>query len=121
MAAPPEASEDDDEYPLRAGEHGWLNLVEVVTLPSQVSKRLQELAPGYRLDHSRTAGLIYWLNHCTCGAKLGDHFLHSEPDGPFFGEETQGLEIWVVTEPIAIESSYSEGPLGSWIGDQITS
>lgn len=115
IAAPPEAVVEDDEYPLAAGEHGWLGLSELGDLPVRVLARLEQLAPGFRADDSVTAGFSYLMNHCRCGARLGDFYLHNKPDGPFFGERTEGLKAWVIVEPLTVDASFSEGPLDEWL------
>lgn len=46
---------------------------------------LAKHCPSYCLDYSKTVDGHYFMNHCSfCGAKLGDFFMHSEPDGAFF-------------------------------------
>lgn len=76
----------------------------------------QEFSPAYRLDHSATADSDYVMNHCVkCGAKLGDHFMHNEPDGPFYGDDTNGLDAHIVDQAITVEAAHSEGALGEWL------
>ncbi len=115
LAASPEARVDDEEYSLVSGEHGWLGLSEIEALSAEVLQLLRERAPGYRADDSVTADLRYLMNHCECGAKLGDFFLHGKPDGPFFGLETDGLRAWLIERPLRVEASYSEGALDEWL------
>ena len=115
LAAPPEAQVDDEEYSLVSGEHGWLGLSEIEALSAEVLQLLRERAPGYRADDSVTADLRYLMNHCECGAKLGDFFLHGKPDGPFFGLETDGLRAWLIEQPLRVAASYSEGALDEWL------
>lgn len=46
----------------------------------------REKKPHFRLNNSAMAGMRYFMNHCHhCNAKLGDFFLHHEPDGCFYG------------------------------------
>lgn len=119
IALPPESMDEEEER----HEHGWFNAVDVGELPAAVAARLSGLPGGrnYKVDFSVTAGERYVLNHCDkCGAKLGDHFMHSEPDGPFFGEDTEGLQAQVVNEPIALDAGYSEGSLGLWLEEHLT-
>jgi hypothetical protein len=56
------------------------SLLSYIThLPPHIGAAIQQLAPRYRLDHSRTVGYAYWMNHCgLCDAKLGDHRTHEE-------------------------------------------
>jgi hypothetical protein len=113
LAVPPEASVKDDDYPLAPGAHGWLGLSEL----DELSADLKAFAPGIRLDESATAQIRYYMHHCgKCGAKIGDFFLH-RPGGPFFGEDTAGLKVSLVAQPIRVSASYSDGPLGDWLAE----
>lgn len=53
-------------------------------LPARLSAFMRQRYPNYFVDHSQTTSSFYWINHCPCGAPLGDFHLHSEPDGAFF-------------------------------------
>ena len=73
----------------------------------------------YRLDHSRMAGLSYWMNHCKhCDAKQGDHFVHG-PDGPFWPNdeaEMKTIEATRLDGPFRLadaSTSYS-GAMADW-------
>lgn len=118
IALPPDTRASDQEL----DEHGWLNATDVDELPATVASHLSGLPGGanYMLDFSVTAGEQYVLNHCDkCGSKLGDYYMHSEPDGPFSGEVTEGLQVQVVDEPIALNCGYSEGALGLWLEERL--
>jgi hypothetical protein len=74
------------------GESGLVTeltaLNEVEQVGAELGTKLATQAPTFRLDTSKTLGAMYWMNHCqACGAKIGDHFLHRESDGPFFSSE----------------------------------
>jgi hypothetical protein len=59
-------------------------LFYVEQLPADVQHRLEQLSPHFRLARSAATQSVYWANHCEhCGALLGDHELHCEPDGAF--------------------------------------
>lgn len=77
-----------------------------------------KLADCFRLDHSKTMEFPYWMNHCAgCGAKLGDHGLHSEPDAAFFPTTTEAayaIDLEIVCEEFA-------GSGGTSYGDPMTS
>ncbi|WP_175794636.1 hypothetical protein [Burkholderia ambifaria] len=48
-------------------------------------RMLATQCPNYHLDYSKQAQGNYFMNHCaSCGAKLGDFYMHSEPGGAFF-------------------------------------
>ena len=86
----------DDGDPMLGGEEGdSLNRIsEVENLDARIVDRLAERAPLYRLDYSMTQRARVWMNHCEhCGAKQGDHYLHSEPDGPFFAYDSQSDSV----------------------------
>ena len=69
--------------------------------------------PPYAVVAGNPARIVGYA--CECGAKLGDFFLHSEPDGPFFGLETEALRAWLIERPLRVEASSSEGPLDEWL------
>lgn len=54
------------------------------TIPTMLAAYFRANCPSYYVDYSRMAGGTYCMNHCSCGAKLGDFYLHDEPDGAFF-------------------------------------
>lgn len=54
------------------------------TVPASLRQHFMANCPSYREDYSKTAGGRYCMNHCSCGAKLGDFYLHNEPGGAFF-------------------------------------
>lgn len=54
------------------------------TVPTMLQPYFTANCPSYREDYSKTAGGRYCMNHCSCGAKLGDFYLHNEPGGAFF-------------------------------------
>jgi hypothetical protein len=119
IAVPPETAIEDDEYPVGPNEHGWLGLSNIERLPADVLSKMATWATGLRRDFTVTSGMSYECQHCACGAKLGDFYLH-RPGGPFFGDETDGLRITRVDRPLEVEASYSEGPLDLWIEEQVT-
>jgi hypothetical protein len=53
-------------------------------LPRHLLEAIRQINEGYRRRFSKTAGATYYMNHCSCGAPLGDFFMHSEPGGAFF-------------------------------------
>ncbi len=52
-------------------------------VPNDLHHIFKEKAPTYYLAYTKQSDSSYYVNHCKCGAKLGDFFLHEEPDGPF--------------------------------------
>ncbi len=55
----------------------------VQQVPPLLSQLLMDVVPTYRPDYSSTQGRTLYMNHCDCGAKQGDYYLHSEPGGAF--------------------------------------
>lgn len=53
-------------------------------MPSELLREMRRVNPGYRRRASKTSGERYYMNHCACGAQLGDFYMHSEPGGAFF-------------------------------------
>lgn len=54
-------------------------------IDAKVEKTIKENFPTYSPDYSKTAGGVYYMNHCqNCSTKMGDFFMHSEPEGAFF-------------------------------------
>ena len=89
----------------------FLTFFNLRIVQPQIKKILLKNAPSYYLDYSRQANSKYYLNHCQCGAKQGDFFMHSEPNGPFFPTskpEAERIKIGVVSvEPIKIDGEFS--------------
>lgn len=80
-------------------------------IPEELSAILKEKAPTYYMDYTRWSENHYYVNHCECGAKLGDFFLHNEPDGPFFIMSEAELDQVAMSdlnlkEAIKIKSGY---------------
>ncbi len=89
-------------------------LSRVETLPQDLLANIQRVAPGYRAMASKTAGMTYFANVCSCGTNFGDFYLFSEPGGAFFPEtveEARQVELSQVplSGPLKIECSWSEG------------
>jgi hypothetical protein len=87
IVAPVGAEAMDDE----GDEAQWESSTRVTPLSSVqvvsdgLAARLSSALPTMRLDHSNTADLTYWINHCSqCGMRIGDWHTQTEPDGPFF-------------------------------------
>ena len=81
---------DEPSYVRDVGQH---------EMPAFLATVLARLAPLYRPRHSRTMGETTWANACEhCGMLQGGFHMHSEPDGPFFGDvddfEGELIELW---------------------------
>ena len=97
----------------RANINAFLFYVEFI--PAGVQRRLTQLSRHYRLAHSNATLGSYWANHCQhCGALLGDHELHCEPDGAFVptseGAATR-IQLLQIHEPFeALAAGYAFEP-----------
>lgn len=81
-------------------------------MPSPMAAALSVLAPTYRPTWSQSLGETVWANRCThCDALQGAWFLHSEPNGPFFGgpdAAPPGTEQKLSADDVAVrDASYS--------------
>jgi hypothetical protein len=75
---------DDGEQEDESGS--FVYGIEEHEMPAELVTLLAVAAPQYRPAYSGTRGDVTWSNVCHyCGALQGAFFLHSEPDGPFFG------------------------------------
>lgn len=79
---------DDGEDWAVAGEPSVLR--NVLSVDSAALALIQRCAPWLSMRPSRTAGETYLGNGCThCDALQGDHYLNSEPGGPFWPETSE--------------------------------
>jgi hypothetical protein len=93
-------------------------------MPPEIEHALRGAAPGIRRDHSKTAQMSYFMNHCrACGARFGDFFL-TEVDGPFWAispEEFDRKRISFTVLPIRGTFGLRCGAIASdvlvWIHD----
>ena len=81
----PESFDDEDED---FGGMLWIQSIE--KLPSELAELLRMRYPFFKKNYSKTAGIYYFMNHCSCGAKLGDFFLHGEPGAAFCPDDEEG-------------------------------
>jgi hypothetical protein len=86
---------------------GWLS--------DGVRDRLNQLSQFFRPAHSAATSSPYWANHCEhCGALLGDHELHCEPDGAFMPSSAAAaanIQLLHVQEPFqAVAAGYAVEP-----------
>jgi len=84
-------------------------------LPDAVQRRLQELAPLYRIARSAATQGSYWANHCErCGSLLDDHNLFCEPEGAFLPTSharAAAIQLLGIDEPLeAAAAGYACDP-----------
>jgi len=99
-----------DGLKAEAEESCLLLLSTVENIPGELANLLGRRYSFFRKRYSKTAGTRYFMNHCSCGAPLGDFFLHSEPGGAFFPTAPEEVENIVLRElpvagPFKVEAS----------------
>ncbi|GAA5483917.1 hypothetical protein [Haloferula sargassicola] len=72
--------EDDDDLPV----HSPVVLRDVEQAPLLFLAAATRSDADFKKRYSRAADREYFMNHCTCGAPFGDHFLHNEPGHAFY-------------------------------------
>lgn len=73
---------------------GFTTYSNLKFVPPPLDQYLKNNWPTYCKDYSKTTKDSYYINHCSCGAKIGDFFLHNEPEGAFQPiDKTQAREI----------------------------
>jgi len=99
------------EEPMRIDASAFIYDLSADALPPTVQAKLGAIAANYKPTFSRTVGQTSWSNVCVhCGLLQGAFFLHSEPDGPFFGgpEEFKGTRTVVAADGFDVDgASYS--------------
>jgi hypothetical protein len=81
-------------------------LMNVTAISDAVKNELVAVSKVFFFDKSNMTEESYLMNHCEhCGAKLGDWFLHSEPDGPFWGDSEESL-LSRHAVPLEVESLF---------------
>lgn len=74
-------------------------------ISAALAQAIQAVAPNYRPLFSRTMQETTWANACEhCDSLQGAFYMHSEPDGPFFGspEDFQGQRVALSEEGIRV-------------------
>jgi len=74
--------EDEEEYEDKINSFQTISNLEYIENNSLISL-LKKHASNYYPDFTQQSGNTYYVNHCKCGAKLGDFYMHNEPGGSF--------------------------------------
>ncbi|MBI5924443.1 MAG: hypothetical protein HY836_02480 [Aquabacterium sp.] len=76
----------DGEEPFKLEATTFVYDLSPDAIPAEVTAVVAQTATNFKPTFSRMAGETSWGNVCIhCGVLQGAFFLHSEPDGPFFG------------------------------------
>jgi hypothetical protein len=65
------------------GEPGICMLSNIEELPADLTNLLYARYPFFKRRFSKAAEMAYLMNHCQCGAPLGDFYMHAESGGSF--------------------------------------
>jgi hypothetical protein len=91
----------------RVPRHAFLFYVE--SLPDEVRRHLQVLAPKYSFAASAASRGAYWANHCArCDAFQEDQDLFCEPEGAFSpvnSAAASGIELLPVAEALEVSAA----------------
>jgi hypothetical protein len=100
----------DDPYPI--DDFHFLRQIERV--PEEVMSLLKAKCPGYTPDTTREGETPYLMDHCACGAKLDDDYLHGDVGAAFRPDTPDGykhikLFRLPIDEAIPVTSSWALG------------
>ena len=89
-------------------------LRRIESVPEEVTALLKAKCPGYTLDREDEGREPYLMNHCRCGAKLDDDYLHGDVGAAFFPDTPKGyahfkLFLLPIDEAIPVTSSWMIG------------
>lgn len=101
----------DDDGPGYWFSPGGVCIVSMVNnLPTSVLANMKRYTRHYRPAYSRTAGSMYFMNHCEhCNTAQGDFYMHNEPGGAFCPTDAldaQHMLLYPVDEPFEGCGSY---------------
>lgn len=90
----------------------FLRLIHSV--PEPVLNLLKAKCPSYYLDQTEPQETPYLMNHCQCGYRLDDDYLHGDVGAAFMPVTPEGYEDFKlfrlpVEEAIPVECSYMLG------------
>ena len=82
-------------------------LALIRSLPEALLHQLKTRCPGFYLDREEPEERPYLMNHCDCGARFNDDFLHGDVGAAFWPDTTEGygrfqLFRLPVEEPIPV-------------------
>lgn len=86
----------------------------VRSVPTEIAAMLKAKCPSYFLDRDDISSTAYLMNHCGCGARLDDDFLHGDVGAAFWPDTPHGygqlmLFRLFVAQTIPVECSYALG------------
>jgi len=82
-------------------DDGELNMfvqyLDLTYIPEYLDTIFKINTPSYYMDYTKMSNSHYYVNHCKCNAKLGDFYLHHEPEGafhPICREQAQDITMY---------------------------
>ena len=89
-------------------------LRQIERVPHDLRALLTTRCPGYSFDRDGTSGKPYLMNHCECGARLDDDYLHGDVGAAFWPDTPDGYAAFSLfelpfEEPIPIVCTYTLG------------
>jgi hypothetical protein len=94
-------------------EFRFLRLIQSVAEP--VLNLLKDRCTGYFFDGEEAGeGGRYLMNHCQCGARLDDDYLHGDVEAAFWPDTPEGYQRFKlfrlpIDEAISVQCSYTLG------------
>ena len=113
---------DDEEGAPFGGDEPVL-LRNITQLPAEITEAMAAHGAVLHLQSSKTAEMAYLANRCSCGALIGDHYLSSEPGGPFFPTDIAGVSAVTLIElssngSFCARAEYSMGAVADFLGNR---
>jgi hypothetical protein len=89
-------------------------LQRIESIPQSLLTLIKRQLPDYYLDHTEEAEPPYLMNHCPCGAKFDDDYLHGDVGAAFWPDTPEGfrqLSLFrlPIEEAIPVVSSFTIG------------
>ena len=69
-------------------------------VPDELEKVIRRNARGYKFDYIKQRANCYFINHCSCWAKLSEHQVHNEPEKgfcPVNAEQAKTITLYEIT------------------------
>lgn len=93
------------DYTADSDFNGFFTFHYLTSVSQKIKDLFKKHAPTYYFDYSKQTNSSYFMNHCKCGAKLGDFFLHHEPGGAFLPMSSEKAKNNITMYPIQTSES----------------
>ncbi len=83
----------------------------ISSLPEMLELVIKKYASGFYFDYVKRQGNCYYVNHCSCRAKLSEHLVHSQEGAGFYpvnAEQAAQITLYEVSTEsgLDIRASY---------------